>query len=135
MVSSYCFYNESIHITPCVYLLAPIPGGCCLTCSLEVDPNLIISSKRYYKSILTFSLANVYGYETSLCSGKTHHPPDHYRLQYTVYQYFLEEGNLNDGELFDGLTKMLTPDAVRQHGTKVSFNPIARWPPLVFDSV
>ena len=85
-----------------------------------MDPNLVITPHSYYKIVLSFSLANVYDYNTSLCSGKQGSKPNHFRLQYSVYQYFLEEGNLDDEELFDGLTKMLTPSSVKKHGTKVS---------------
>ena len=104
------------------YLSAPIPGGCCLTCSMETDPNLVITSKQYYKSVLSFALANVYNYDTSDCSGQSGgEKPRHYRLKYGIYQYFLEEGNLENDELYDGISKMLTPDKVKKNGEKVQW--------------
>ena len=115
---------------------APIPGGCCLTCSMDMDPNLIITSKQYYKSILSFSLANVYNYNTSDCSG--YWPkikPRHYRLQYSIYQYFLEEGNLGNDQLFDGISRMLTPGKVKENGKKIrDWNPETDKPSQVFDT-
>ena len=108
----------------CHLFLAPVPGGCCLTCTMEIDPNIVITRKQYYKSVLSFSLANIYDYNNSDCSGQIQFgskPPDHYRLQYSIYQYFLEEGNLKNDELFDGLSKMLTPAEVKENGKKVQF--------------
>ena len=102
-----------------IYLSAPIPGGCCLTCTMQMDPNLVITSKQYYKSSLSFPLANVYDYNTSDCSGQRGSNPHHYRLHYAIYQYFLEEGNLKNDELFDGISKMLTPAKVKENGKKV----------------
>ena len=86
---------------------------------MEMDPNLVITSKQYYKTVLTFHLANVYDYKTSDCSGQSGFKPRHYRLKYAIYQYFLEEGNLENDELFDGISKMLTPAKVKQNGKKV----------------
>ncbi|CAB4004388.1 Hypothetical predicted protein, partial [Paramuricea clavata] len=114
---------------------APIPGGCCLTCTMAIDPNLIITSKQYYKSTLTFPLANVYDYNTSDCSGQQESNPHHYRLQYAIYQYFLEEGNLKNDELFDGISKMLTPAKVKENGKKIrDWNPQVDAPSIEFDT-
>ena len=86
-----------------------------------MDPNIIIRRKQYYKSVLSFPLANVYDYNSSDCSGQSQlgSNPKHYRLRYSIYQYFLEEGNLENDELFDGLSKMLTPSEVKKNGKKV----------------
>ncbi|XP_028417725.1 transmembrane 7 superfamily member 3-like [Dendronephthya gigantea] len=114
---------------------APIPGGCCLTCSLSIDPNLFINSRRYYKTVLSFSLANVYDYHTSDCSGEPISEPKHYRLKYSIYQYFLEEGNLDDDELFDGISKMLTYSKVKENGDKIrEWDPKTDSPSVVFDT-
>ena len=41
------------------YNVAPFPGGCCLTCNMELDPNIVISYDAVETNI-TFSFANVY---------------------------------------------------------------------------
>ena len=38
---------------------APFPGGCCLTCNMDFDPNLVISYDSVETNV-TFSFANVY---------------------------------------------------------------------------
>ena len=38
---------------------APFPGGCCLTCNMEFDPNIVISYDAVETNV-TFSFANVY---------------------------------------------------------------------------
>lgn len=44
----------------CLILIpAPFPGGCCLTCNMEFDPNLVISYDRVETNV-TFAYANVY---------------------------------------------------------------------------
>jgi len=40
-------------------LVAPFPGGCCLTCNMELDPNIVISYDAVETNV-TFSFANVY---------------------------------------------------------------------------
>ena len=45
--------------------------------------------------------------------------PEHFRLHYDVYQMFLDEGDLSEEGLFDGLEKMAYPDVIKTNGKKV----------------
>ena len=42
-----------------IALSVPFPGGCCLTCAMEFDPNIVVSHDSVETNI-TFSFANVY---------------------------------------------------------------------------
>lgn len=107
---------------------APFPGACCLTCSMEFDPNIAISSNSLETNI-TFAFANVYygrsggkGDTAPPCDGNTitGKKPEHYRLQYHIYVMFLPEGDLSEESLFEGVEKMAYPARIKNHGQEVS---------------
>lgn len=52
-------YKLVIIIVVSCLISAPFPGGCCLTCNMEFDPNIIISYDSVETNV-TFSFANVY---------------------------------------------------------------------------
>ena len=58
------------------------------------------------------------------CDGNKQHPdklPEHYRLEYTIYLMFLDEGDTSEETFFRGLEKMAYPDVIKTNGKKVSF--------------
>ena len=46
--------------------------------------------------------------------------PEHFRLQYTIYQMFLDEGDLTEEGMFSGLEKMAYPQVIKTNGKKVN---------------
>lgn len=121
---------------------APFPGGCCLTCNMEFDPDIVISYDAVETNV-TFSFANVY-YERSdnasktvPCDGNKLHPgksPEHYRLEYHIYIMFLDEGDTSEETFFRGMEKMAYPDVIKTHGKKVSTLKAPTIPRLKFDT-
>jgi len=57
--------------------------------------------------------------------------PKHYRLEYSLYQAFLEEGNLDQDELFKGLEMMSSPSTIKTFGTKVIAQANILWENMV----
>jgi hypothetical protein len=56
------------------------------------------------------------------CDSGAYHPgnnPEHFRLEYHLYQMFLDEGNLDEDELFKGLEMMAYPAMIKTNGNKV----------------
>lgn len=45
--------------------------------------------------------------------------PEHFRLQYDLYQRFLDEGDISEEGMFDGLEKMAYPEVIKTNGKKV----------------
>ncbi|XP_073245734.1 transmembrane 7 superfamily member 3-like isoform X2 [Porites lutea] len=107
----------------------PFPGGCCLTCAMEFDPNIVVSHDSVETNI-TFSFANVYygrsGKKGSSlappCDGNKvkGKPPEHFRLEYYVYLMFLPEGDVSEKSFFQGVEEMAYPARIKNHGQKVS---------------
>ena len=93
----------------------PIPGGCCLTCALENDPNLQISYSKY-KTTLRFSRASKYynPYSSPDCDGSE--KPASYDLAYSVYYTYLKENDFSEENLFDSLFEMSTPSRIKSKG-------------------
>ena len=95
---------------------SPVPGACCLTCALEIDPNIHITYDSV-KTYVTFPRAskiwNVAASEPK-CDNKEY--PATFYLVYDVYYYYLQENDYSDEELFNGLWKMSTPDNIKQYG-------------------
>ncbi|KAG8543239.1 hypothetical protein GDO81_025140, partial [Engystomops pustulosus] len=99
----------------------PIPGGCNLEFSLDVDPNVYLQY-NLYETVIMFAPANL-GHareETPAACDVQMGQGSRWRLQYDVYQYFLPENNLNDSDLLAHLQKMtLTPD-ITANGVKLA---------------
>ncbi|XP_065191212.1 uncharacterized protein LOC135822387 isoform X2 [Sycon ciliatum] len=100
----------------------PIPGGCCLTCSLDIDPNLNITYSRYSTSIV-FHPANIGYYMSPTTPCYERLTPLDSRLRYYLYRYELAFIDFSESAMFDGLIKMSTPSSVERHGTKVALFP------------
>ncbi|XP_031548831.1 transmembrane 7 superfamily member 3-like [Actinia tenebrosa] len=119
---------------------APFPGGCCQTCNMELDPNLKVTYDPV-KTTIAFYFANVFfgrNQKEIACDGYPHHPgknPEHYRLEYNLYQMFLDEGNLEEGELFKGLQMMAYPDIIKTSGNKVLTVQAPTIPKALFDTL
>ncbi|XP_066027730.1 transmembrane 7 superfamily member 3 isoform X2 [Pocillopora verrucosa] len=133
-------FNVDIISVPYVYG-APFPGGCCLTCNMEFDPNLVISYDRVETNV-TFAYANVY-YKRSEnsssvpCDGNKIHPeksPEHYRLEYDIYLMFLEEGDTSEDTFFKGLQKMAYPAVIKTNGKKMASLKAPTLPVAKFDT-
>ncbi|KAL9955299.1 hypothetical protein ACROYT_G036604 [Oculina patagonica] len=121
---------------------APFPGGCCLTCNMEFDTNIVISYDAVETNI-TFSFANVYygrsanASKTVPCDGNKQHPgklPEHYRLEYHIYLMFLDEGDTSEETFFRGMEKMAYPDVIKTNGKKVSTLKAPTIPVVKFDT-
>lgn len=121
-------YNTDIMAVPYEDKV-PFPGGCCLTCAMEFDPNIVVSHDSVETNI-TFSFANVYygrsGKKGSSlappCDGNKVNgkPPEHFRLEYYVYLMFLPEGDVSEKSFFQGVEEMAYPARIKNNGQKVS---------------
>ncbi|EDO32654.1 predicted protein, partial [Nematostella vectensis] len=117
----------------------PFPGGCCLTCNMDVDPNIKLKYTSA-KTTLTFSFANVFFRRNDKeppCDGNTHPNmnPYHFRLKYDIYQMFLPEGDLSEDSLFSYMEKMAYPNVIKTYGTKVSSLQAPSLPLVSFDTL
>lgn len=54
----------------------------------------------------------------NIIKGKS---PEHYRLEYSIYLMFLDEGDTSEETFFSGVEKMAYPDVIKTNGRKVSF--------------
>eukprot|EP00118_Oscarella_pearsei_P017869 m.179769 g.179769 ORF g.179769 m.179769 type:complete len:556 (+) comp39230_c1_seq3:811-2478(+) len=98
----------------------PIPGGCCKTCDIEIDPNLNVTSNAWYTTVI-FQLGNGgfdphQGVSVHYCSGAGALFSD---VTYELYIYSLGSWSMNDNDVLEGWTKMADPATVRKHGHKV----------------
>ena len=101
-------------------LSAPVPGGCCITCSFDDDPNIQVSYDDLRTKIM-FQRANIFypaGSRPPVCDG---YPYSTFKLEYDLYCFFLEENNFSEDELFKGLWKMSAPSRIKTYGIKVNF--------------
>ena len=97
---------------------APIPGGCCLTCAMEIDPNIELSYDQG-KSSLFFHRASQYYYPTgarALCDDSEN--PGTYSLRYTVYYCYIKD--FSSESLFDAIWKMSNPEKIMKYGISLS---------------
>lgn len=94
----------------------PIPGGCCLTCALENDPNLYVSYDRY-KTILRFQRASRYYSSRTSPDCDRSEKPGTYDLIYSVYFMYLKENDYSEENLFNSLYDMSTPEGIKSKGT------------------
>ncbi|EDV21643.1 uncharacterized protein TRIADDRAFT_59850 [Trichoplax adhaerens] len=93
---------------------APLPGGCCLSCDLDIDPNIVLTTSSWITWV-SFDQANA-GFQNDQqphCGGNS---PSRFRLQYDLYQLFLPLWNINGKELFKNVHYMVTPENIRKHG-------------------
>lgn len=100
----------------------PIPGGCCLTCSLDIDPNLRITYNELRTSV-SFSRASKYFDRTTQpdCDGSEN--PETLKLVYYIYYKYINENDYSEVSLFNMLYEMSTPDKIKTNGillTKLS---------------
>uniref|UniRef100_S4RQT3 Uncharacterized protein n=1 Tax=Petromyzon marinus TaxID=7757 RepID=S4RQT3_PETMA len=85
----------------------PVPGGCNLEYDMEVDPNLRLSY-NLYETVLEFAPANL-GYPRGSvppACDQDKGPESRWRLEYDVYQTFLEEGDLGVDSLLSALRRL-----------------------------
>ena len=94
----------------------PIPGGCCLTCGLENDPNLHVSYDRY-KTMLRFQRASKYYSSRASPDCDQSEKPATYDLVYSVYCMYLNEDDYGEENLFNSLYEMSTPEGIKSQGT------------------
>ncbi|XP_065198591.1 uncharacterized protein LOC135830127 isoform X1 [Sycon ciliatum] len=99
----------------------PIPGGCCMTCSLDVDPTLRVSYTGF-RSEIDFYPANI-GYSVEqgtpgYCDSSYGHSLVS-ALTYTVYKYELDYGKYDRDTMMQGLDRMSTVANITKHATKV----------------
>lgn len=114
-VASNNFVNAVFFSIPAIKF-SPVPGACCLTCSLEINPNIKVTYQSF-KTTVQFERASAYwrypkGYPQ--CDDKV--VPRTFSLVYDIYYYFLNENDLSEKGLFDGLWKMATPDNIKENG-------------------
>ncbi|XP_023694003.1 transmembrane 7 superfamily member 3-like [Paramormyrops kingsleyae] len=99
----------------------PVPGACNLEFRMENDPNVHLRFSEF-ETVMEFAPANV-GVargEDPLSCDAGQGSRSRWQLTYEVYQYFLPEGDLSEGALFDGLKVVDSVEAVRRHGSKMS---------------
>lgn len=94
----------------------PIPGGCCLTCALENDPNLHVSYDRY-RTVLRFQRASKYYSSITSPDCDRSEKPATYDLVYNVYFMYLKENDYSEKNLFNSLYEMSTPKGIKSKGT------------------
>ncbi|CAN0375257.1 unnamed protein product [Lampetra fluviatilis] len=98
----------------------PVPGGCNLEYDMEVDPNLRLSY-NLYETVLEFAPANL-GYPRGSAPpacDQDKGPESRWRLQYDVYQTFLDEGDLGADSLLSALRRLSTAGGCEAYGSKV----------------
>ncbi|XP_066913846.1 transmembrane 7 superfamily member 3-like [Clytia hemisphaerica] len=96
----------------------PIPGGCCLTCALENDPNIKIKYDEF--TSVTFHRASKYYSSQSTPGCDNSEKPATYDLVYDVYYYYIDQNNYEEDALFDALYAMSTPTRIRLNGIKLT---------------
>ncbi|XP_065663953.1 transmembrane 7 superfamily member 3 isoform X2 [Hydra vulgaris] len=98
-------------------VLSPIPGGCCLTCALNIDPNIHISYDSI-QTLLVFERASK-SYENTLDPPKCDDSdfPDSYSLTYDVYYLYLESKDYTKEGLYNAISRMTSPLDIKKHGT------------------
>lgn len=96
-------------------LQSPIPGGCCQTCVLEIDPNIYITYDLF-KTDIHFYRASKYFSKNEFpeCDNKEY--PSTYTLTYDVYYFYLPQNDLSRSSLFNAIKKMSTPQSVKGNG-------------------
>ncbi|XP_078738473.1 transmembrane 7 superfamily member 3 [Lampetra fluviatilis] len=98
----------------------PVPGGCNLEYDMEVDPNLRLSY-NLYETVLEFAPANL-GYPRGSAPpacDQDKGPESRWRLQYDVYQTFLDEGDLGADSLLSALRRLSTAGGCEAYGSKM----------------
>ncbi|XP_071957024.1 transmembrane 7 superfamily member 3-like [Antedon mediterranea] len=101
------------------FSMPPVPGGCCLTSDLELDPNIKVLQSNYFHTSTEFSQANAgvpRGSDENVCA-KSNAPQ--FRLYYELYIYYLTRFVDRD-DYFEGIEKMMTVDRIKENGKKVS---------------
>ena len=96
--------------------LSPIPGGCCLTCALLIDPNIHINYDLMHTKIV-FERASKYSQNTfdpPNCDASD--KPDTYLLTYDIYYYYLESNDFTTNGFFNALSKMSNPYDIKKNG-------------------
>ncbi|KAM4677774.1 transmembrane 7 superfamily member 3 [Discoglossus pictus] len=99
----------------------PVPGGCSLESSLDIDPKVYLQY-NLYETVITFAPANLgyaRGASPPVCDVGTGEQ-SRWRLNYEIYQYFLPENNLNETVLLTHLQKMSMVQQVTRNGGKVT---------------
>eukprot|EP00795_Rhopilema_esculentum_P011347 gene11347-21538_t len=98
----------------------PMPGGCCITCAFDNDPN-IYTKKESLKVQLDFGRGNVFfdpGELPDVCDGdgfKTFN-----QLVYDLYFYQLRENDLTEEGLFNAVWRMSSPVNIKKYGKMVT---------------
>nr|XP_032833865.1 transmembrane 7 superfamily member 3-like [Petromyzon marinus] len=98
----------------------PVPGGCNLEYDMEVDPNLRLSY-NLYETVLEFAPANL-GYPRGSvppACDQDKGPESRWRLEYDVYQTFLEEGDLGVDSLLSALRRLSSASGCEAFGSKM----------------
>jgi len=98
----------------------PIPGGCCITCSFDNDPNIYVK-KELLTIRLNFERANVYydpGTRPTSCDGGSFSTFNN--LEYELYMYQLTENDFTEDDLFNGIWKMSHPRNIKKYGKLIT---------------
>ena len=114
------FTENCTKIIVILFSLDPIPGGCCITCSFDNDPNIYLK-KELLTIRLNFERANVYydpGTKPKSCDGGSLSTFNN--LEYELYAYQLTENDFTENNLFDGIWKMSHPRSIKKYGKVVS---------------
>nr|XP_032833908.1 transmembrane 7 superfamily member 3-like [Petromyzon marinus] len=99
----------------------PVPGGCNLEYDMEVDLNLRLSY-NLYETVLEFAPANL-GYPRGSvppACDQDKGPESRWRLEYDVYQTFLDEGDLGVDSLLSALRCLSSASGCEAFGSKLS---------------
>ncbi len=95
-----------------------MPGGCCITCSFDNDPNMFVV--REASSIkIHFPRANVFNYPGSKADSCDGGGFSTYRLEYDLYAYQLDQNDLSLSGLYSGIWKMSSVARAKFYGKKV----------------
>lgn len=110
------YQNETLLNQGVVSVLeSPVPGACCQTCVIEIDPNIYITYDLF-KTYIHFYRASKYFSKNEIpeCDNKEY--PSTYTLTYDVYYFYLPQNDLSRSSLFDAIKKMSTPQSVKENG-------------------
>ncbi|KAK3779945.1 hypothetical protein RRG08_054198 [Elysia crispata] len=96
----------------------PVPGGCNQVFNLELDPSIVVDHMRPYRSRVFFQWANQAAPQGEKLPGcEDSQIVDN--LEYEVYIYFMQERDLGEDEFLRAISKMLRPEDLEEHGTKI----------------
>eukprot|EP00794_Sanderia_malayensis_P018304 gene18304-20127_t len=110
----------SVQFQAIVYTLKdPVPGGCCITCAFDNDPNIQIIKEESFVKIM-FARANVFNNPGSVAEFCDGHRFSTYRLEYDLYALQLYNNDLSIKGLYDATWKMSSVSRIKYYGKKVA---------------